>query len=106
MDVHDISTNYVQIKAAILYPRYMLKLIDSFLDEPGHPEDEVPDVPEVPPFERPPFPGAHGVGRRRPSCEPPPPLGKNVRRHGPLRVAGGTAEVAVVGAAPVRGRLV
>lgn len=53
----------------------------SFLDESGHLEHEVPDVAEVPPFERPPFPGAHGVRRRLPPQQPPPSK-KNVRRHG------------------------
>uniref|UniRef100_A0A8R7K3P3 Uncharacterized protein n=1 Tax=Triticum urartu TaxID=4572 RepID=A0A8R7K3P3_TRIUA len=77
----------------------------SFLDESGQPEDEVPDVAEVPPFERPPFPAAHGVGRRRPPGEPPPPLGQDVRRHVPLCVVGASdvavAAVVVATAAPV-----
>ena len=78
----------------------------SFLDESGQPEDEVPDVAEVPPFERPPFPAAHGVGRRRPSGEPPASLSQDVRRHVPLCVVGASnvaiAAVVVAAAAPVR----
>ena len=54
----------------------------SFLDETGHLEHLVPDIAEVPPFERPPFAGAHGVRRRRPATyHQPPPGNKNVRRH-------------------------
>lgn len=72
----------------------------SFLDESCHPEHSVPDVAEVPPFERPPFPGAHGVGRRPHSPDPPPSIHDNVRRqqHGaPLRVVGTAAIVVLVG---------